>query len=43
MSDKRTAEILVELLEKEYEINQIDKRIAEKTRFAIDESQKEWK
>ncbi len=42
LSPVKRAKILIELLEKEYEINQIDKRIAEKTRFAIDENQKEY-
>ncbi len=42
LSPVKRAKILVELLEKEHEINQIDKRIAEKTRFSIDENQKEY-
>ncbi len=42
LSPVKRAKILIELLEKEYEINQIDKRIAEKTRFSIDENQKEY-
>lgn len=42
LSPVKRAKILIELLEKEYEINQIDRRIAEKTRFAIDENQKEY-
>ncbi len=42
LSPIKRAKILIELLEKEYEINQIDKKIAEKTRFAIDENQKEY-
>ena len=42
LSPVKRAKILSELLGKEHEINQIDKRIAEKTRFAIDESQKEF-
>lgn len=42
LSPVKRAKILIELLEKEHEINQIDRRIAEKTRFAIDENQKEY-
>ncbi len=42
LSPVTRAKILSELLEKEYEINQIDKSIAEKTRFSIDENQKEY-
>ncbi len=42
LSPVKRAKILIELLEKEHEINQIDKRIAEKTRFSIDENQKEY-
>ncbi len=42
LSTVKRAKILIELLAKEYEINKIDKRIAEKTRFAIDENQKEY-
>jgi ATP-dependent Lon protease len=38
----KRAKILIELLSKEYQINQIDKRIAEKTRASIDETQKEY-
>ena len=42
LSPVKRAKILIELIEKEHEINQIDKRIAEKTRFSIDENQKEY-
>ena len=42
LSPIRRAKILIELLDKEHEINRIDKRIAEKTRAAIDESQKDF-
>lgn len=42
LSPVKRAKILIELLNKEYEINQIDKRIAEKTRAGIDENQKEY-
>ncbi|MBQ4119597.1 MAG: endopeptidase La [Clostridia bacterium] len=42
LSPVKRAKILIELLEKEHEINLIDRRIAEKTRFAIDENQKEY-
>ncbi len=42
MSPVKRAKILIELLDKEYEINQIDRRIAEKTRAGIDENQKEY-
>ena len=42
LSPVKRAKILSELLEKEHEINQIDRRIVEKTRFAIDEGQKEY-
>ncbi len=42
LSPVKRAKILIELLEKEYEINQIDRKIAEKTRFSIDENQKEY-
>ncbi|MBE6787419.1 MAG: endopeptidase La [Ruminococcaceae bacterium] len=42
LSPVKRAKILIELLEKEHEINQIDRRIAEKTRFSIDENQKEY-
>lgn len=42
LSPVKRAKILIELLDKEREINQIDKRIAEKTRAAIDENQKEY-
>ena len=38
----KRAKILVELLKKETEINEIDKRINAKTRSAIDENQKEY-
>ena len=36
------AKILIDLLDKEREIGEIDKRIGEKTRAAIDENQKEY-
>ncbi len=42
LSPVKRAKILIELLEKEHEINQIDRRIAEKTKFSIDENQKEY-
>ena len=42
LSPVKRAKILIELLKKEHEINKIDKRIAEKTRFSIDENQKEY-
>ena len=42
LSPVRRAKILIELLDKEHEINRIDKRIAEKTRAAIDETQKDF-
>lgn len=42
LSPVKRAKVLIELLEKEHEINQIDRRIAEKTRFSIDENQKEY-
>jgi ATP-dependent Lon protease len=38
----KRAKILIELLSKEYQINQIDKRIAEKTRASIDDNQREY-
>ncbi len=38
----KRAKILVELLKKEAEINEIDRKINEKTRSAIDENQKEY-
>jgi len=38
----KRAKILVELLEKEREIGEIDRRINEKTRVAIDENQREY-
>ena len=38
---KRAAPILIEMLKKEREINEIDKKINAKTRAAIDENQKE--
>lgn len=42
LSPVRRAKILMELLEKEYEIGVIDRRIAEKTHIALDESQREY-
>ena len=42
LSPIKRAKILIELLDKECEINQIDRRIAEKTRASIDENQKEY-
>ncbi len=42
LSPVKRAKILIELLEKEHEINQIDRRIAEKTKISIDENQKEY-
>ncbi len=42
LSPVKRAKILIELLDKEHEINQIDRRIAEKTRVSIDENQKEY-
>ncbi|MGI6279552.1 MAG: endopeptidase La [Acutalibacteraceae bacterium] len=41
-SVSKRAKILLELLDKEREIGEIDKRINEKTRAAIDQSQKEF-
>ena len=42
LSPINRAKILVELLDKEREIGEIDKRINEKTRAAIDENQREY-
>ena len=42
LSPVNRAKILIDLLEKEREIGEIDKKIGEKTRAAIDESQKEY-
>ena len=42
LSPVQRAKILLELLDKEREIGEIDKRINEKTRVAIDENQKEY-
>lgn len=42
LSPVKRAKILIELLDKEREIGEIDKRIGEKTRAAIDENQKEY-
>ena len=42
LSPVNRAKILLELLDKEREIGEIDKRINEKTRVAIDENQKEY-
>jgi len=42
LSPVNRAKILIDLLDKEREIGEIDKRIGEKTRAAIDENQKEY-
>lgn len=42
LSPVKRAKILLELLDKEREIGEIDRRINEKTRVAIDENQKEY-
>lgn len=42
LSPIKRAKVLLELLDKEREIGEIDKRINEKTRVAIDENQKEY-
>ena len=42
LSPVKRAKILLELLEKEREIGEIDRKINEKTKFAIDENQKEY-
>ena len=42
LSPVKRAKILIELLDKERQINEIDKKITQKTRMAIDENQKEY-
>lgn len=42
LSPVKRAKILAELLSKEHEINEIDKRISEKTRALIDDNQREY-
>ncbi len=42
LSPVKRAKILLELLDKEREINEIDRKINEKTRAAIDENQREY-
>ncbi len=42
LSPVKRAKILIELLDKERQINEIDKKISQKTRLAIDENQKEY-
>ena len=42
LSPVKRAKILAELLSKEHQINEIDKRISEKTRASIDDNQREY-
>lgn len=42
LSPVKRAKVLLELLDKEREIGEIDRKINEKTKFAIDENQKEY-
>ena len=42
LSPVKRAKVLIELLDKERQINEIDKKISQKTRMAIDDNQKEY-